>query len=74
MYSIGQRISYRSEGKVSRLEGKHGKIVTGVVIRIGGEFSLTVMPDHRTEPGAAFPNLAAAIDVAAIVKPKKVKA
>jgi hypothetical protein len=70
---VGQRISYKAKGKLARLEQKAGKVVTGVIQRIGDDATVTVLPDYRTEVGAIFKNLAAVIETKAIIK-SKVKA
>lgn len=74
MVEVGQRITWKAAGKVARLEGKSGQLVTGVVMGIrGDDMSVMVMPDHRTIPGAVFPNLAAMVEIKDIKKPKVAK-
>ena len=52
---VGQRVSWKASGKVSRIEGVAGKVVWGKVKRVNrAELALTVMPDHRTLPNALF--------------------
>lgn len=73
MIAVGERISYKSKGKLARLEGKAGQVVTGVVLKLGDDDTTTVMPDHRMVDGASFHKLAAIIDNKSIIKPKKSK-
>src|SRR5471030_329515 len=42
----GQIVTYKGAGKVSRLEGMLGKMITGVVIAVTGN-DITVRPNHR---------------------------
>lgn len=65
MIAVGDKVRYKSQGKLARLEGKAGKIVTGEVLRIDEE-GVTVMPDHRTVEGASFFKLPARIDLSSI--------
>ena len=52
---VGQRVSWKAGGKVSRIEGVAGKVVWGSVTEVNkAEGRLSVMPDHRTLPGAMF--------------------
>lgn len=69
MIEVGQQITYKSKGKLARLEGKAGQFVTGVVLEVRGD-EVSVMPDHRTVEGASFKNLAAVIEVKSIKKGK----
>lgn len=69
MLEVGQVVTYKSKGKLARLEGKAGQWVTGVVMGLrGDENAVLVMPDHRTVEGAVFKNLAAVIEIKAIKK------
>lgn len=70
MVKEGQRITYKSKGKLARLEGKAGQWVTGVIQEVRGDDTVVVMPDHRTIEGAVFKNLAAVIETKAIKKDK----
>lgn len=59
--NIGDKVTYRAAGKVARLEDKAGRMVTGTVMGRDNEGNLHVLPDHRTLPGAVFPNLQASV-------------
>lgn len=58
---VGDKIQWKASGKVARLEGTHGKMVTGVVQEVGVD-SVTVLPDHRTLAGAMFPKCAVDVE------------
>ena len=70
-YKVGDRITYKAGGKVSRLEGMAGKIVKATITRvrkIDGEQMLSVDPDYRQKPNAKFTMGAAITDSQVIEK------
>lgn len=63
-----QKVSYVTAGKVARLEGMSGKVVTGIVtnptVRDG---FISVMADHRTKKDAMFKGMGSLVPVTSIV-------
>jgi len=56
-FKVGDKVKWKAAGKVARLEGKAGQIVTGVVTSLDllqSEGMISVMADHRKVQGAMF--------------------
>lgn len=69
---VGHTVQWIGAGKLARLEGMQGKLCTGTIVKceeFEGKRAVTVMPSHRTRPGATFHNLQALILVADLVSP-----
>lgn len=61
MIKVGSRVSWKSGGKIARLEGMSGKIVTGTVTAVRND-GLSVTPDHRVPKTASFHGMGASVD------------
>lgn len=67
-FQVGESVSWVAAGKVSRLEGTKGTVVTGKVVSIDlAEQTLSVMPDHRLIPGAMFQGMGSCVYIKDVV-------
>ena len=64
--TVGCRISWKAAGKVARLEGKAGQVVTGKVRSLDGD-NLVVDADHRQNPKADFPFMGCSVRIADVL-------
>jgi len=66
---IGDTVKWRGAGKVSRLEGKRGQIVSGKITSISEERgTVSAMPDHRLVEGAPYFGMGACINIADLIQ------
>ena len=66
---IGQRVSFKASGKVARLEGVSGKVVSGVITGFHADLDLvSVLADYHTVPGVRNFNMGSAVAVSKIIR------
>lgn len=57
-FKVGDKITYTGAGKVSRIEGTHGKLCTAVITVVDEtEKTIVALPVHRTKKACAFKGL-----------------
>ena len=68
MFNVGDAVSWKAAGKIARLEGKAGQIVSGEITEVHLETNdLSVMPNHRLPDDAAFNGMGARVSMAKII-------
>lgn len=74
-FKKGQVVKWKAAGKVARLEGTAGKIVSGKIQEVCNKTkTLSVMPDHRAKRGAPMHGMGAHLEFDQIITsdPKQV--
>jgi hypothetical protein len=67
-FKKGQVVQWKAAGKVARLEGTAGKIVSGKIQEVCNKTkTLSVMPDHRAKRGAPMHGMGAHLEFDQII-------